>query len=1009
MTETKKQVRKTYDVVLLPTQAQVLAWRKRAARRRAHLRGCADADDASGAQAASFGTTVATLRAWLADIWELYGDGRALVSPVERSVAMLAAFSSECEGGSAEASVSARGLSRLAARLVEQASGLREFESACENAGRAKTAKGGGGAGCVERREDAERGKTVERGDYGFLSAQERRLLVGVRRYFLLLERNRLIELGCALALLPELVPANKGISVLMEGFPPLTEQQRRFFAKCPQIELCERPAPGAEGARPPAKGVDVRFAFPSGRYARPLLLADAALEALAEDAEPCQAGFPRVVLACKDPKETFSKVAPALSRAGATCSLQAHTRADQTDLGRALGTLHRLANGEEDRAAFVDVLYLPFSGVSASQARFVDARLRGDRLASIDEALAEVCAASEVLSYLEDMAQDAEAGVLAGAVEDALRGMKGVSESYRREQLGALSKVRETMRAASRFRLDMGACLDVLADVAVDASCFLPGGAWRGQARAAGAGVGAGLAEKPAGSAPSAAEPAPANGAPANSATANAAPANGATASSAPDVLVCDWATAAALAPGSCEVLVAADAESANRPVAEREDAGTLLLRKLGVSVPDDALAAARREFCALAAAPARRFIVERCLHDANAEPTYPAMVVEELVDCYRADPSRTDDVDNPYALPPQLQRNMMERGEERLYENFAVEHAEQPLLCRIDRPSMGQITPLHRPLVVLSRSGDDGSVRLSASQLESYLACPYLWFVQRRLRTEALDEDFGPLQMGDFAHHALEGFCKAFQERTGAPKVTPALLPQARNIMAEVLDAEAALQFELKPADNRLVPCTELEVREVAALKQRLIDFLDFEAQLLPTFRPAHFEFEVGVHEKVEYAGVRLVGKVDRIDVDDAGHAVVIDYKGSVSSDYELRSSEGKPPCKVQTLVYAQVAKRLLGLDVVGALYLGYGRTPKLAGAFDGLVLEAAHLPNMKHARCRCGGGEGSFSALLDETEARCARAAESLASGCLEPAPSFPGACRFCPHTACVYREA
>ena len=47
-----------------------------------------------------------------------------------------------------------------------------------------------------------------------------------------------------------------------------------------------------------------------------------------------------------------------------------------------------------------------------------------------------------------------------------------------------------------------------------------------------------------------------------------------------------------------------------------------------------------------------------------------------------------------------------------------------------------------------------------------------------------------------------------------------------------------------------------------------------------------------------------------------------MVIDYKGSLSADYEPFATEGRPPAKVQTLVYAQVVKRLLGLDVVGAL---------------------------------------------------------------------------------------
>ena len=353
-----------------------------------------------------------------------------------------------------------------------------------------------------------------------------------------------------------------------------------------------------------------------------------------------------------------------------------------------------------------------------------------------------------------------------------------------------------------------------------------------------------------------------------------------------------------------------------------------------------------------------------------------------------------------------------MLERGEERLYENLGVARGEQPVATQVERPPVGTIRPERRPLVVLPRRGKDGQAArpcLSASQIESYLACPYLWFVQRRLRAESLDEEFGPLQMGDFAHRALDRFYEAFSQKTGLRKVTPESLLQAREVMSAVLAEQEAAQQALSPSDNRLVPRTELEAREVDALKANLVRYLDFEAQLLPGFRPLFREYEVGTKESVEYAGVRLAGRIDRIDVDGAGRAVVIDYKGSLSADYEPFATEGRPPAKVQTLVYAQVVKRLLGLDVVGALYVSYGRAPKVAGAYDGRVLETPHLPNMRHERCACPPeGERSFARLLDETEKRAASAVRALLAGQVDPAPAGPASCAWCPVTACLSRE-
>lgn len=1011
-----------YDVVLLPGQGQALEWRRRAADAAGGVRaGKNDNGDSAVPLAGGvlFGTTVATFDSWLADLWELFGDGRTIISPVERSAAMAAAF----RGVDAS-----EGTVHLAVRLARDASGLREFDAAVERCasgalGSANARGVLGGASGALGTPDAPDGAPDASGDASGalrdapdavgsdceLAAAERELLAQMGKYFKVIDKVGLVELGHVAATLPEMLPESFRASVLMENAAPLSERERRFFAACPGLRLAVSSASGADGVALPSEGVDVRFAFPSGRYARPLLLADLVrgLVAEAADAEPREAGAssggnPCVVIACADPKDTFESIAPVLSRTGVSCALRASVPFSHTDFGRALSALNRLS-GEGGGAAacgsadLSDVLHMPFSGVSVLQARRIDAGLRGDRLADVSDACATVRATDQAFSYLEEMAQDPEAGILAGAVEDAMRRTRGVSEGYRHEQTGAVGKAREAMRAASLFGLDMAACLRSLADASVDASCFLS--AAGGDAAGGGEADGQGASREPV-----------ASGETAGCATtpfASAAPARAY--SLAPDVLICSWAHAATLAPGSCYALVADGAESAHHPVASKEDAGTLLLQKLGLILDDDALASARREFSALEAASRRHLVVERCLYDADAEPTYPAMVVEELVDCYRDDPSRTDDIDNPYALPPRFLRNMVERGEERLYENAAVAHGTQPIAAHIERPAMGSVNDVHRPLVVLSRAHGNAAPRLSASQFESYLACPYLWFVQRRLRAESLDEDFGPLQMGDFAHHALCEFYPRFQAETGAPKVTPGFLPQAKAIMEDVLAAEEALQFELGPESNRLVPRTEFERREVSALCRRLVDFLDFEARFLPGFHPAYFEYEVGAKEKVDYAGVRLVGKIDRIDVDERGRAVIVDYKGSVSAAYEPFDGTGAPPKKVQTLIYAQVVKRVLGLNVVGALYLGYGRMPKVAGAFDPVALEAAHLPAMRHDRCRCEvEGPQSFAGLLDETEARCAHAAELLLAGDVAPNPAGAHACAYCPHSACVYRE-
>ena len=84
----------------------------------------------------------------------------------------------------------------------------------------------------------------------------------------------------------------------------------------------------------------------------------------------------------------------------------------------------------------------------------------------------------------------------------------------------------------------------------------------------------------------------------------------------------------------------VATDLTSAAYPAADPEDASRVLLEHLGVKRADSALARMRRAFFALEHAATDQLIFERCLNDSSADPTYPCVVLEEFVDCYRDDP---------------------------------------------------------------------------------------------------------------------------------------------------------------------------------------------------------------------------------------------------------------------------------------------------------------------------------------------------------------------------------
>ncbi len=955
-----------FDVVLLPSQAEALAWRKGAA------------DEAVAGAASAFGARATTFASWVADAWGLFGDGRGLVDTLTRDMLMR----SVCEELGLFEQVG-RGADRVAARCVRDGAGLASFEAAvlAVCAGDPDFEASGFAA-------DAEQAFGSGDGGEEPLAPQERSVLRAVHAYRQRLGGLGLVEAGDALALLPAALP-RRPLRVLVQGCAPLSLQQRAFFASCSWMEVVEHLAAGGEGPVPAPAGVDVRFAFPSGRQAQPALLADVASQALSQvmggDDGAARPGCASVVIAAKDPVELFGRMAGALCREGATVALRGSRAFSETDFGRAwLGLCRFLEAGGEksaplvtpaygdfpsveveawDRADIADFLLSPLSGASRKFAFAFDADARGDRVMTRASVRAELSARCPLFAPLCAVAENpAEYEVLA-EVERQVLSMTNRSESWRSEQLSAVAALRRVCEAAVAAGLGPQACLDELARTRVDVSRMV---------------------------APRDVEPA-----------------------TSPDVLICDQRTAARAGAGSCELAIIADLDSASYRASDSEDAASSLLAKLGCDRTDDALSVMRRNFFACEHLPRTCLVLERPLNDAAAEPAYPCVVLEEFVDCYRDDLTATDDIDNPYALPPVLQAGMILRGEDALFGNHccAAADAKPTVVERIPWPRTGEVSDARRPLVVLPRVLSGGEVLdrpcLSPSQIESYLECPYKWFAERRLRLDDIDEGFGPAQMGDFAHNALYSFYRHFSEDLGLAKVTPETLPAARELMADVLARHRAMQAGMRTNENRLIATNELERRAAEELERKLMDYLDYEARLLPTFHPAYLEYGVAAGGAVDYAGCKLQGTADRIDIDDSGRCVVIDYKGSLGKAYALKAREEGKLGKVQALIYAQVVRRTLGLKPVGALYVCYGRRSFATGAFDARVLEATHLPNMKHDDCAWSGE--SFSQLLDETEEAIAAGLERMLAGDIAPCPATPEACKWCPVSACSERRA
>ena len=949
--------RNDFDVVLLPTFIQVEAYRKRQA--------------LEGAAGGLFGQAVTTFNAWIAGLWELYGDGRALVDSTMRSMVMRAAFAEIVVHGEetledpfddagvagdgtadegpdvffyAEDSLTLNpGIASLAASCEQRAAGVWEYDLAVQVASMGETPAG--------------------------LSAREGLFLCGIARYRELLGQLGLVELGEACSQLAERADEvfPRPLSVLMLGVAPLDWRTARFFKQCPQLSFELRLAPGADGVGPLPRGIRPRIAYPSGRYADAALVME-----LVEGLAPGE----RAVVTAADPLALYKQMEPALVRGGMQGIVQGQARFAETDFGRAYLLLSRLMHGRYwDPRALADVVFSPFAGFTAAEARKHDAGLRADRAASRDEWIGELSMAS---SDFADLVTLTKLGGAEAALDNMLKkagSVPGRSPNWRAEQRVAIEALRMVRDVCDTLHATWRDAWVVLSQTMVSVPFTSVGGEG---------------ADKP-------------------------------------QVLVTTQGAAAQLEPGCCELLVAADLTVDDYPLADKDDAADTLLAKLGLERADDALSRARRAFAALQKLPTREFVCVRPLNDAAGNPAYAAAMLEELADAYGEGDAPEEGIGaDPFNLPDALAGGLVQRGEELLYENALAADAGtgQPAAANVGLDASGELPGnVDESVLLLPRRSPDVPPLMrspSPSQVELYLECPYKWFVSRRLELERMDEGFGPAEKGAFAHQVFERFYRRFQE-AGHAKVDAGNLGQARQLMLAVADEVQAEMAAAGPGDNRLVPISVLEEREVDELKGQLVDFLDLEMQLLPGFHPAYLEYAFDPQDAPEYAGCPLVGRVDRIDVDDAGRAVIIDYKGSVNPEHDIAGKDAGHPGKVQARMYAQAVKRKLGLDVVAALYVSYGKHRAVAGAIDSRAVESPHVPATRKEGPWCAlseapmGGddapeqalpfaEMTFSQMLDETESLVADAIARMERGEIAPNPSTAGACKYCPVAAC-----
>ena len=407
---------------------------------------------------------------------------------------------------------------------------------------------------------------------------------------------------------------------------------------------------------------------------------------------------------------------------------------------------------------------------------------------------------------------------------------------------------------------------------------------------------------------------------------------------------------------------------------------------------------------------------------------------------------------------------------GEEEVLVNLLPQATNPERVAELPTIESGEIDPKLKNIVVLPRHltretleqelqglievSREGLPLLSASQIETYLECPYKWFTQRRIKISQVDTEFAPMQMGTFIHRVLElTHATLLAEALGCDvadvdsavesvllqdiagsRITSDNLDHAKQVLDTCFSQVWDEQFNNinRASSNELIPHSIQERKQVENIRENLKDLLEFEVSHFIGYQPRFFELRFGREENVvEYAGAQFTGSIDRVDVNAHGQALIIDYKHKATKDLKAYSaklsldselSKEILPRHVQSAIYAQIMRKQLTkykLEPVAAIYLGTKeQKDKPSFALAGMATEAAteHIwnihPEDKKLRDQAvmvvSQNSAEFADYLDAWESLIAQKVQAMLSGDVRANPCDKDACKYCPVKLCDKRR-
>ncbi len=267
--------------------------------------------------------------------------------------------------------------------------------------------------------------------------------------------------------------------------------------------------------------------------------------------------------------------------------------------------------------------------------------------------------------------------------------------------------------------------------------------------------------------------------------------------------------------------------------------------------------------------------------------------------------------------------------------------------------------------------------------SALERYLACPFSWFMSCAVGPRDTEPELDSAMFGRLAHDVLSATYRDLISRGGLP-----IRPD--NVESAIEVSYRHIRLAVESGD---CPGTAAERRLATwRLRKVVAGLLDRESKVDTGLIPAETEVRVGVDGGVDIGGLRVRGRIDRIDRQPSGTALfVIDYKTGEPPKPSQLGEEGGLQLPLYLLALA--AERAEA-EVVGGAYLSLagGKSVGIArSGFEDTLGGRAH-------DCKTFSAEAAAS-LFEAAVTLARRAAEGMRAGEI-PAASSPSSCpSFC----------